>query len=107
VEETTVEKKQTLTKNILKNAIRQNMRISENTAEELYNSIIDTMNHMFQENDYVKISDFGTFSIRQKAPRLGRNPKTKEEVMISTRKSIRFRPSKTLREIVSKGKKHC
>lgn len=91
---------QTLTKSILKNAMRQNLGFSDGEAEAVYISIIRTLTRMFQENDSVKILDFGTFAIRHKEPRKGRNPKTNEEVMISARRSIRFRPARQLRSMV-------
>ena len=97
-----IDTQQTLTKSTLKNAMRQNLRISEEHSEMIYASIIDGMTNMFQESDVVKIVDFGTFAIRHKEPRMGRNPKTKEEVLIQPRRSIRFRPSKYLRKMVEK-----
>ena len=93
---------QTLTKSILKNAMRQGVGLSEESSEKVYTSIIEALKNMFHENDILKIVDFGTFAIRHKEPRIGRNPKTKEEVLIQSRRSVRFRPSKHLRAITNK-----
>lgn len=93
---------QTLTKVILKNALQQKIGLSEKNSEIIYTGIIEALTSMFQENDVVKIVDFGTFAIHNKEPRIGRNPKTKEEFIIGSRRSIRFRPSKKLRSDVSK-----
>ena len=100
------ETQQTLTKSAVKSAMRQNLGISEGDAESLYSSIIKELRSIFQENDFLKIVDFGTFAIRTKEPRMGRNPRTKEEVLIESRRSIRFRPARHLRNIVERGCKN-
>ena len=67
-------------------------QISENLIEEFFSLIVLNL----KKRKSVKISKFGTFSIRSKKSRIGRNPKTKEEVMIGERKVISFKASKNV-----------
>ena len=72
-------------------------QISENLIEEFFSLIISNL----LKNKKIKISKFGTFSIRSKKPRIGRNPKTKEEKVISQRDVVLFKPSKEFKEFVN------
>ena len=72
-------------------------KISENLLEDFFDIIFNTL----KKNKKVKISKFGTFIIRQKNSRIGRNPKTKENKIISKRKVILFRPSKELKKKIN------
>ena len=72
-------------------------KISENLLEDFFDIIFNTL----KKNKKVKISKFGTFIIRQKNSRVGRNPKTKENKIISKRKVILFRPSKELKKKIN------
>jgi len=74
-------------------------KISENLLEDVLSNIIDNL----KENKKVKISNFGTFSIRKKKSRLGRNPKTKEKKIISERNVVLFKASKDLKEYINKN----
>ena len=67
--------------------------ISENLLEDFFNVILEGL----KKNDKVKIAKFGTFILRNKNSRIGRNPKTKEAKIISKRKVILFKPSKELK----------
>ena len=67
--------------------------ISENLLEDFFNVILEGL----KKNDRVKIAKFGTFILRDKSSRIGRNPKTKEVKVISKRKVILFKPSKELK----------
>ena len=71
--------------------------ISENLIDEFFLLIIEDL----IKEKKLKISNFGTFSIREKRPRLGRNPKTKEEKKISKRNVVLFKPSKEFKKIVN------
>ena len=66
------------------------------------NDIIETIIDGLKTNGYVKIHNFGSFKIRRKKSRLGRNPKTKEDVMISERNVITFKPSKSALSYINK-----
>ena len=63
---------------------------------EIVNDIIETIIIGLNNNNQVKIHNFGTFKLRKKSSRVGRNPKTKEEVMIDERNVITFKPSKNI-----------
>ena len=67
------------------------------------NDIIDIIIEGLNTNGYVKIHNFGTFKINRKKSRLGRNPKTMEEVMISERKVLKFKPSKITLNYINKS----
>ena len=72
-------------------------QISENLIDEFFSLIVSNL----IKNKSVKISNFGTFSIRSKKPRVGRNPKTREEKTISQRDVVLFKPSKEFKDILN------
>ena len=72
-------------------------QISENLIDEFFSLIIQNL----QKEGKIKISKFGTFSIRLKNPRVGRNPKTREIKTISKRNVVLFKPSKDFKELVN------
>ena len=75
-------------------------QISENLIDEFFSSIIINL----KKEKKIKISKFGTFSIRDKKKRIGRNPKTKEEKIISSRKVVLFKPAKDFKELINELK---
>ena len=72
-------------------------KISENFLEDFFELIFEKL----RNNNKVKIAKFGTFEVRFKRSRIGRNPKTKEKVTISERKVILFKPSKELKKKIN------
>tara|TARA_E500000178_G_C16795748_1_gene650113 strand:+ start:118 stop:417 length:300 start_codon:yes stop_codon:yes gene_type:complete len=72
-------------------------QISENLIDEFFSLIVLNL----EKEKKIKISKFGTFSIRSKKQRLGRNPKTKEEKIISERNVVLFKPSKEFKEFIN------
>ena len=74
-------------------------KISENLLEDIFQIILK---NIIIENK-VKISRFGTFTLRNKKERIGRNPKTKEEKIISERNVILFKPSKELKQFINQN----
>ena len=72
-------------------------QISENLIDEFFSSIILNL----KNEKKIKISKFGTFTIRKKKKRIGRNPKTKEEKVISSRDVVLFKPSKEFKEFIN------
>ena len=72
-------------------------KISENLLEDILNTLIDNLT----KNKTVKITNFGTFSIRVKKERIGRNPKTKEKKIITSRKVVLFKPSKQFKKLLN------
>ena len=83
--------------NMLYMKIGFSKQISENLIEEFFSLIITNL----KKNKSVKISNFGTFSVRSKKSRVGRNPKTKEIKTISKRNGVLFKPSKEFREFIN------
>ena len=75
-------------------------QISENLIEEFFSLIVLNL----KKRKSVKISKFGTFSIRSKKSRIGRNPKTKENKVISERDVVLFKPSKEFKEFINQKK---
>ena len=74
-------------------------RIRENLLEDIFELVIENI----IKYKKVKISKFGTFSLRKKNQRIGRNPKTKETVVISERNVVLFKPSKEFKEYINKN----
>ena len=72
-------------------------RISENLLEDFFEIILKNL----KKNNKVKLSKFGTFELRFKKMRVGRNPKTKETKMISARKVVLFKPSKEFKKKIN------
>ncbi len=72
-------------------------QISENLIDDFFQSIIENLS----KEKFLKLSKFGTFSVRQKKSRLGRNPKTKKEVQITERNVVLFKPSKEFKDFVN------
>ena len=72
-------------------------KISENLLEDFFEIIFSSL----KKNKKVKIAKFGTFTIREKKSRIGRNPKTKEKKIISKRNVVLFRPSKELKKRIN------
>ena len=95
----------TLTRMDLSEAIVRNVGLSRNESADMVETVLNYISNALVEGDQVKISSFGTFSIRDKAARVGRNPKTGEEVPISPRRVLTFRPSHLLKERVADGNK--
>ena len=75
-------------------------QISESLIDEFLSLIIKNL----KMEGKIKISKFGTFSVRSKKSRLGRNPKTKEDKIISKREVVLFKPSKEFKEFINKNK---
>ena len=73
--------------------INKEFGFSRKDCLEIVNDIIDIIIDGLIKNKSVKIHNFGTFKLKRKSSRIGRNPKTKEEVMISERNVVKFKPS--------------
>ena len=90
-----------LTKKDIINSAFLQLGFSKKIIDLLYEDLIDLLTINLKKNNKVKITKFGTFSIRLKKSRLGRNPKTKEEKIISERKVLLFKPSKEFKEFIN------
>ena len=90
-----------LTKKDLVNFVYMQLGFSKQISENLIEDFLSTIVTNIKHEKKLKLSKFGTFSIRQKKPRVGRNPKTKEAKMISRRDVVLFKPSKEFKEYVN------
>ena len=88
----------TVTRADLSEALYREIGLSRAESASLVESIIDFVSDALLSGEQVKLAGFGTFSLRDKNERIGRNPKTKEEAVISSRRVIVFKPSQVLRE---------
>ena len=93
--------KKNLTRETLTNKLYQNLGFSKNISNELVANVFDEIIKALIIEEEVKISSFGTFKILKKKERLGRNPKTKEEVKVSSRTVVSFRASKQLKNKIN------
>ncbi|MBN07398.1 MAG: integration host factor subunit alpha [Rhodospirillaceae bacterium] len=93
--------RQTITRSQLSEAVYQEVGLSRNESAELLESILSKISETLANEESVKISSFGSFSVRRKGQRIGRNPKTGEEVPILPRKVLVFRPSQVLKARIS------
>ena len=94
-----------LTKKELVNAIYMQLGFSKLIAENLIDDFLFTITDNIKKKEKLKLSKFGTFTIREKKPRIGRNPKTKETKIISKRKVILFKASKEFKEFINSKEK--
>ncbi|MBR0643423.1 integration host factor subunit alpha [Plastoroseomonas hellenica] len=88
---------ETLTRAHLAEAIYANVGLSRNESAALLETVLERMSAALEAGQAVKISAFGSFIVRQKGRRVGRNPKTGVEVPILPRKVLAFRPSQVLK----------
>ncbi|TVR81608.1 MAG: integration host factor subunit alpha [Rhodospirillales bacterium] len=93
----------TITRARLSEAVYQEVGLSRNESAELVEALLDEIVRALAHDEVVKISSFGTFSVRQKGERVGRNPKTGEEVPILPRRVLVFRPSQVLKTRINEG----
>jgi integration host factor subunit alpha len=93
----------TLTRMDLSEAVVREIGLSRNESAQLVETVLQSISDALVEGETVKISSFGTFSVRSKGQRIGRNPKTGEEVPISPRRVLSFRPSHLLKDRVAHG----
>lgn len=93
----------TLTRSDLSEAVYREIGLSRNESAEMVETILSRVVDALIAGEAVKISSFGTFAVREKGARMGRNPKTGEEVPIEPRRVLVFRPSHILKERVNVG----
>ena len=90
-----------LTKKDLVNLVYMQLGFSKQISENLIEDFLATIVTNIKHEKKLKLSKFGTFSIRQKKSRIGRNPKTKEAKVISSRQVVLFKPSKEFKEFIN------
>ena len=91
----------TITRADLVEVLREEVDLSRKGCAALLESVLDEIANCLTEGDSVKISAFGSFIVRQKGERMGRNPKTGEPYPITPRKAIVFRPSERLKHWIN------
>ena len=90
-----------LTKKDLVNLVYMQLGFSKQISENLIEDFLSTIVNNIKSEKKLKLSKFGTFTIRVKKSRIGRNPKTKETKTISSREVVLFKPSKEFKEFVN------
>ncbi|WP_025898496.1 integration host factor subunit alpha [Sneathiella glossodoripedis] len=93
--------KKTLTRAHLAEALYQQVGLSRNESAEHVEAVLDEISDRLIKGETVKISSFGSFQVRQKNGRVGRNPKTGEEVPIDPRRVLVFRASHVLKDKIN------
>ena len=91
----------TVTRAQLSEAVHKEVGLSRSDSAQLVELVLDEVCNELVSGKVVKISSFGSFSVRGKGGRVGRNPKTGEEVPIAPRRVLVFRPSHVLKEIIN------
>jgi integration host factor subunit alpha len=93
--------KKTLTRADLSESLHRNIGLSRTESADMVNSVLDLVSDALVEGQSVKLSSFGTFMVRAKRERMGRNPKTGEEVPITPRRVLVFRPSQVMKNVIN------
>ena len=93
----------TVTRAQLAEAVYQEVGLSRNDSSQLVDEILEEISQALIKDDMVKLSSFGSFQVRSKGQRLGRNPKTGEEVPILPRKVLVFRASHVLKDKINRA----
>ena len=94
-----------LTKKDIINSLYMQIGFSKKISEQLLEDILEIIHGYLKKYKKIKISNFGTFSLRLKKSRLGRNPKTKEKKIISERNVVLFKPSKDFKNYINNYEK--
>ena len=91
----------TITRADVAQSIYEEIGLSRKYSNDILDMILDEMTNELVKGNDVKLSSFGTFALRNKKARAGRNPKTGVEAVISPRRVISFKPSQTMRKIIN------
>jgi integration host factor subunit alpha len=91
----------TMTKADIVERVYQKLGFSKKEASELVELVFNSLKQTLQEGEKVKISGFGNFIVRDKKERIGRNPQTGDQIKISARRVLTFRPSQVLKAILN------
>ena len=87
-----------LTRKELASSVTNKLGISQSNAAEIVDTVFATLKNTLVGGESIKLVHFGSFMVRDKSPRRGRNPKTGESMLITKRQMVNFRPSRQLRE---------
>lgn len=91
----------TLTRADLSEAVHRQIGLSRSESADVVKTMLDMMSDHLVDGETVKLSSFGTFMVRAKNGRVGRNPKTGEEVPITPRRVLVFRPSQVMKNVIN------
>lgn len=91
----------TVTKADLVEKVYEKIGFSKKEASELVDLVFSSLKTVMKQGDNVKISGFGNFVVREKKERIGRNPQTGEQIKISARRVLTFRPSQVLKAVLN------
>jgi integration host factor subunit alpha len=91
----------TLTRADLTEVVHADIGLSRTESADMVNTVLDLISDSLTQGNAVKLSSFGTFMVRSKRARVGRNPKTGEEVPITPRRVLVFRPSQVMKNIIN------
>lgn len=92
-----------MTKAEITERIFNKVGFSKKESADIVELVFDTIKETLEKGDKIKISGFGNFVVREKRPRIGRNPQTGQEIEISARRVITFRPSQVLKATLNAG----
>ncbi len=90
-----------MTKEDIVSRIWENLDLSKKQSSEIVEKLIENIKTVLQQEERLKIGGFGVFEVRKRKARMGRNPKTGENAEIKEGKSIKFKPGKTLRQMIA------
>jgi integration host factor subunit alpha len=90
-----------MTKADIVDNLYEKLGLSKKETAQIVETVLETIKTTLESGDKIKIAGFGNFVVRQKTARKGRNPKTGEEIKISRRKVVTFKPSQLLRKAVN------
>jgi len=93
----------TLTRAQLSEAVYQRVGLSRTESADFVEAVLDEISEALISGDTVKLSSFGSFLVREKSGRMGRNPKTGDEVPIEPRRVLVFRPSQVLKDRINRA----
>jgi integration host factor subunit alpha len=91
----------TLTRADLTEVVHSDIGLSRTESADMVNTVLDLIAGSLTQGHSVKLSSFGTFMVRSKRARIGRNPKTGEEVPITPRRVLVFRPSQVMKNVIN------
>ncbi len=92
----------TMTKADIVETIYERIGFSKKESADIVELVFDTIKETLEKGEKIKISGFGNFVVRSKRPRIGRNPQTGQEIEISARRVLTFRPSQVLKSALNK-----
>ena len=91
-----------MNKSELINAVAEKTALSKKDSEAAVTAVLDAITAALADGDEVRLVGFGTFEVKKREARIGRNPKTKEEIKIPATKVPAFKPGKALKDVVAK-----